>query len=83
MMRGQSESQSEHNLPFAKPHPLSYCCYVCQAFRASIDLTLSLTALTGKILSIICKNKKAQTEADRKSLMISTGSQSDSAVKTG
>ncbi len=62
--------------PLLSHTPLSYCCYVCQAYVASTELTLSLAALPGEILSTVWKKKKVIS--DRRSVislwMINTGS---------
>ncbi len=45
--------------------PLSDCCYVRQAFGASMELTLPLTALPRQILLHFWKNKKTILDRSR------------------
>ncbi len=71
--------------PLLRHVPLSYCCYVCQAFKASIELTLPLTAHPGEILPKFWKSK--QTISARSSQKVCNMNlnecQTDSEAKTG
>ncbi len=48
--------------------PLSYCCYVRQAFGACMELTLSLTAHPGELLFNLGKNKEVISDRGRQKI---------------